>query len=184
MNFIFFKIAHILCAEKNQKEEVSIMFEKFGELNSVEELNKAAAGLKEEGDVASLIVLAEENGLDKEDAEDYAAGEMEELATVSTAALGKLKVESADLQPKEIMVDWVEYIKMQCIEKEEVARCVRKKGKTLKGCIAELLKWSFKNAYSIPEERSKAAGIKGANVKLSIPGMGQAKKIINDYYMS
>ena len=52
------------------------MFEKFGELNSVEELNKAAAGLKEEGDVASLIVLAEENGLDKEDAEDYAAGEV------------------------------------------------------------------------------------------------------------
>ena len=144
------------------------MFEKFGELNSVEELNKAAAGLKEEGDVASLIVLAEENGLDKEDAEDYAAGEMEELATVSTAALGKLKVESEDLQPKEIMVDWVEYIKMQCIEKEEVARCVRKKGKTLKGCIAELLKWSFKNAYSIPDDISKAAGIKGANVKLGI----------------
>ena len=124
------------------------------------------------------------NGLDKEDAEDYAAGEMEELATVSTAALGKLKVESADLQPKEIMVDWVEYIKMQCIEKEEVARCVRKKGKTLKGCIAELLKWSFKNAYSIPDDISKAAGIKGANVELGIPGMGQAKKIINDYYMS
>ena len=97
------------------------MFEKFGELESAEELNKAAAGLKEAGDVESLIVLAEENGLDKEDAEDYAAGEMEELATVSTAALGKLKVESADLQPKEIMVDWVEYIKMQCIEKEEVA---------------------------------------------------------------
>ena len=40
------------------------MFEKFGELNSAEELNKAAAGLKEERDVASLIVLAEENGLD------------------------------------------------------------------------------------------------------------------------
>lgn len=160
------------------------MFEKFGELNSVEELNKAAAGLKEEGDIESLIVLAEENGLDKEDAEDYAAGEMEELATVSTAALGKLKVESADLQPKEIMVDWVEYIKMQCIEKEEVARCVRKKGKTLKGCIAELLKWSFKNAYSIPDDISKKAGIKGANVELGIPGMGQAKKIINDYYMS
>ena len=86
------------------------MFEKFGELNSVEELNKAAAGLKEEGDVASLIVLAEENGLDKEDAEDYAAGEMEELATVSTAAHGRLKVESEDLKIAGVLMDWVDEI--------------------------------------------------------------------------
>lgn len=73
---------------------------------------------------------------------------------------------------------------MEGYSSQEVARCVRKKGKTLKGCIAELLKWSFKNAYSIPDDISKAAGIKGENVKLGIPGMGQAKKIINDYYMS
>ena len=67
------------------------MLEKFGELNSVEELNKAAAGLKEEGDVASIIVLAEENGLDKADAEDYAEGEMEELGKPGTGeVLGRI----------------------------------------------------------------------------------------------
>lgn len=160
------------------------MFDKFGEFNSAKELNMAAAGQKEQGDLEALIALAIENGLDKEDAEDYMNGTMDELATPLTAALGKIKVECEELKPKEIMEDWVEYIKMQCMEKPEVALKVRMKGKTLKNCIAELLKWSFKNAYSIPDDISKAAGIKGANVKLGIPGMGRAKKIIDDYYMN
>lgn len=160
------------------------MFDKFGEFDSVEELNRAAAGLKAEGDEKSLEALAIENGLDKEDAEDYMDDAIDELATPLTAALGKIKVECEELEPKEIMEDWVEYIKMQCMEKPEVAAKVRTKGKSLEGCIAELLKWSFKNAYSIPDKISQAAGIKGASVKLGIPGMGKAKKIIDEYYMS
>lgn len=43
------------------------MFDKFGEFDSAEELNKAAEGLKEEGDKESLIELAKENGIDPED---------------------------------------------------------------------------------------------------------------------
>jgi hypothetical protein len=160
------------------------MFDKFGEFNSAEELNMAAAGQKEQGDLEALIALAIENGLDKEDAEDYMDGLVDELATPCTAALGKIKVESEELKPKEIMEDWVEYIKVQCIEKPEVAERVREKGKTLKGCIAQLLKWSFSNAYSIPDDISSAAGIKNAKVKLGIPGMGRAKKIIDGYYTS
>ena len=49
-----------------------MLFERFGEFDSVEELNMTAEGLKEEGDLESLKVLAEENGLDAADAEDYA----------------------------------------------------------------------------------------------------------------
>jgi hypothetical protein len=160
------------------------MFERFGEFDSAEELNKAAEGLKNEGDLESLIILATENGLDEEDAEDYINEVVEELATPCMAALGKIKVEREELQPQEIMVDWVEYIRAQCVERQEVSEAVRKKGKTLKGCIAELLAWSFKNCYAIPDDISKAAGIKGANVKLGIPGMARAKKIIDDYYLN
>ena len=160
------------------------MFDKFGEFNSVEELNMAAAGQKEQGDMEALIALAVENGLDKEDAEDYMDDVIDEIATPLTAALGKIKIECEDLKPQEIMEDWVEYIKMQCMEKPEIAVKVRMKEKSLKNCIAELLKWSFKNAYSIPDEISQAAGIKDARVKLGIPGMGRAKKIIDEYYMS
>ena len=50
-----------------------------------------------------------------------------------TAALGKIDVECRELQPKQIMEDWVEYIKGRCMEQEKIALAVRKKGKTLKG---------------------------------------------------
>ena len=39
------------------------MFERFGEFDSAEELNLTAEGLKTEGDMESLLVLAEENGI-------------------------------------------------------------------------------------------------------------------------
>lgn len=69
------------------------MFDKFGEFDSAEELNKAAEGLKEEGDRESLIELAKENGIDPEDAEDYWNSEMQFLAASRVAAIARLKVE-------------------------------------------------------------------------------------------
>lgn len=66
------------------------MFEKFGEFDSVEELNRAAAAQKAEGDEEALVALAEENGIDKEDAEDYMDDCADELATPLMAAMGKL----------------------------------------------------------------------------------------------
>lgn len=79
------------------------MYEKFGEFNTVEELNKAAAGFLAEGDFKSLRELAEENGLDGEDAEDYIAGDMPELATPVSAALGKLSLEEKLIEKKGIV---------------------------------------------------------------------------------
>lgn len=158
------------------------MFEKFGEFDSVEELNATADGLLKEGDKESLLVLAEENGIDKEDAKDYAEGLTQEFANELMAALGKLDVECKELKPYEIMEDWVDYIRKRCMEEPEVARAVRKKGKSLKGCIAELLKWSFKNAKTVDGDIMKAAGVSGS-CKLGIPGMGTAKKMITKYYL-
>ncbi|MBE5873756.1 MAG: hypothetical protein E7287_05025, partial [Lachnospiraceae bacterium] len=59
---------------------------------------------------------------------------------------------------------------------------VRKKGKSLKGCIAQLLEWSFKNSYPVDKEITQKVGIK-YEVKLGIPGMGTAKRIIREYYL-
>lgn len=100
-----------------------------------------------------------------------------------TAALGKIEVESTELQPKEIMGDWVEYLKSQCMENELMAYSVRKKGKSLKGCIAALLKWSFGNQIPIEQEILKAAGVTADRVTLGIPGMATAKRIIREYYL-
>lgn len=158
------------------------MFEKFGEFDSADELNAAAAGLLKEGDEESLYALAEENGIDREDVEDYLEGYIEELTNTSLAAIGKINIECKGLKIEEILEDWVEYIKARCIDSTEVAIAVRKKGKSLNGCIAKLLKWSYNHMYSIPEDIKKAAGVPG-NVKLGIPGMKTAKKLIDEYYL-
>ena len=159
------------------------MFDKFGEFDSTMELNKAAAGLKAEGDMTGLVELAEENGLDKADAEDYMDDMVPELATNLLAALGKIKVERHNLKPVDIMEDWVSYIELCASESDEMAVAIRRKGKNLKGCIAELLKWAFKNQHPVDGEILKAADVKAGRVTLGIPGMGTAKKIIKEYYL-
>lgn len=47
------------------------MFDKFGEFDSYEEINRAAKAQLEEGDLEAIKTIAEENGLDPEDAEDF-----------------------------------------------------------------------------------------------------------------
>ena len=66
------------------------MDHKFGIFNTVEELNRAAAAQKAEGDMEALYALAAENGIEKADVDDYLDGAAEELATPLMAALGKL----------------------------------------------------------------------------------------------
>lgn len=159
------------------------MFEVFGEFDTFEELNMAAEGLKNEGDKDSLFKLAEENGIARGFADMYLAGGIPQLCDVATAAIGKIDAEAAELKPKEIMLDWVEYIKASCLTNEELAKAVRKKGKTLKGCIGTLLKWSFAGRYKVDKDIIAAAGIRQASVEMGIPGMGTAKKLIREYYL-
>ena len=159
------------------------MFDKFGEMDTFGEINELAENLFNEGDTASIKTMAKENGIDKEYVEMYLSGDIPVLCDAMTAALGKIDVEVADLKPKEIMEDWVEYLRGQCMENELLAFNVRKKGKSLKGCIAALLMWSFKNQQPIDKGIIKAAGVSAGKVPLGIPGMARAKQIITAYYM-
>lgn len=157
------------------------MFDIFGEFDSFEEINQAAEGQFNEGDLESLKILAKENGIPEEYADMYAEGMIPYLCDAQTAALGKIDIESAELKPKEIMEDWVEYLKY-LVDDEKIALRIRKKGKSLKGMIAALLTWSFGNQQKIDKDILEAAGVK-ARVTLGIPGMGRAKQIIKDYYL-
>lgn len=159
------------------------MFDRFGEFDSAAELNASAEGLLKEGDTESLYLLAQENGIDKEDAEDYINGDAPELANVLMAAYGKLAVEAAELKPQEIMEDWMQYIRVRCQEDQEMVAAVRRKGKSLKGCIGALLKWSFNHQTAIDKDIIKAAGVSAGRVTLGIPGIGRAKQIITQYYL-
>lgn len=158
------------------------MFDKFGEFDSADELNRAAAAQRKEGDDEAILMIAEENGIDREDAMDFIEGSVVAFVTPLMAAYGKLDIESAELHPYEIMEDWIQYIKLRCAEDPDMAVAVRRKGKYLKGCIAALLEWSMKNAKPVDKEILKAVKI-SYKVSLGIPGMGRAKQIITDYYM-
>ena len=159
------------------------MFDKFGEFDSCEEINELAENLFNEGDMESIKIVAVENGISEEYADMYLQGDIPFLCDALTAAMGKLDVECQELKPQEVMEDWVEYLRGQCMEDEDMAVAVRKKGKSLKGCIGALLKWSFGNQRQIDKEIIKAAGVNAGRVTLGIPGMGRAKQIIRDYYL-
>lgn len=159
------------------------MFDKFGEFDSYSEINELAENLFNEGDIDSLKEMAKENGIQEDFVDMYLQGDIPVLCDQLTAALGKIDAEAAELKPKEIMEDWVEYLRGQCMENEVLAHQVRKKGKSLKGCIAALLLWSFKNQIPVDNEIKKAAGVTAGRVTLGIPGMARAKQIITGYYM-
>lgn len=158
------------------------MYERFGEFNSADEINKKAMELLEKNDEDGLKVLAKENGIGEDMVILLISGDSEMICDDETAAFGKIEVEIEELKAEEIMLDWAEYIK-GCIVKEPViAKAVRQKGKSLRGCISELLKWSFKNAKPVDKEICKKAAVP-EKITLGIPGMGRAKKIIREYYL-
>lgn len=119
------------------------MYEKFGEFDSADEINKLAKELKELGGKADILILAKENGIEKDDVDDYMEGYVDALTNNLMAAVGKLDVESEEYKIKNVLKDWVDELKAECMESEELARAVRRKGKGLDGFIALLADTGF-----------------------------------------
>ena len=116
------------------------LFEKFGEFDSVEELNRAAAGQLAEKDIEALEELAKENGIEDGDVYDYVDGYTEELAT---AALGRISVEIEEIRKKisrENMSCLIiaDMTKSLCPTNEKLVKGIMKKGKRIKK-IAEAM---------------------------------------------
>lgn len=107
-----------------------MMFTKFGEMNSCKEINELAENLFKEGDIKSLKEMAAENGIPEDMVDMYLQGGIPQLCEAMDAALGKIDIEVRELKPQEIMLDWVEYLRGQCMENEMLAFQVRKKGKS------------------------------------------------------
>ena len=167
------------------------MFDKFGEFDSAEELNRAAAAQFKEGDEKAIYDIAEENGIDKEDTEDFMDGFIQELVTVRSAAIGKLKVESEDLELKGIVIDWKDALIEECMESEEMCMAVRKKDKSLKCCLAKLIRFAFENKVQVSNKivsvtkvthNGKEENLRGP-LFLGIPSKADTKKLIREYYL-
>ncbi len=159
------------------------MYEKFGEFDSFGDINELAENLFNEGDLDSIKLLAKENGIPEDFVEMYIEGDIPVLCDAMTAAVGKLDVEAADMKIQGLMLDWLDYIKVQCGENTILAYKVRNKGKSLAGCIGELLKYSFANQWTVPETIRKEAKVTAGRVTFGVPNMAKAKEIIMDYYL-
>ena len=157
------------------------MFEKFGEFDSFEEINRAAAAQYKEGDLEAIKELAIENGLEAEDAKDLIGGIVDELCNVSMAALGKLKVEAAALDLPFEFTQWVDMLREKCFINETLARGVRKKGKKLTVVLGQLLKASSENCKKVPEEIARAAGVQNP-CYIGTVDRQQFDKIVMKYY--
>lgn len=144
------------------------MFDVFGEMESAEELNQAAAGLLQEGDKKGILTLAKENGIDKELAEAYAAGELPYLTDDTMAAIGKIDMELPAMEKTygataRCVAD---YVKGKC-ENALFAKKVRRKGKSLEGVL--------KNMYQAASKEKRVG-----NCACIPPNAGF--KLIRDYY--
>lgn len=158
------------------------MFDKFGEFDSYEEINRAAEAQFNQGDVDAIRMIAEENGLDKEDAEDFIAGDVEELTTPLLAAMGKLTVEAKELKLEGFMSDIKESIFKWCEEDNTLCLAVRKKGKCLAECLGKILKVAFESKIQLSDKVVKAAGLRPP-IYLGIPSKADMKKIVIKYYV-
>lgn len=113
------------------------MFDTFGEFNSAEEINEAAAGLLAEGDTENILLLAKENGIDEEIAKAYIEGEIPVIADTLMAAVGKIEIERSGITDpffRDMKDDMINYLLTACSD-DQMARAIRKKSKSLKGCF-------------------------------------------------
>lgn len=164
------------------------MFDKFGEFDSAEEINRAAEAQLKEGDWDAIKAIAEENGIDKEDAEDYIDGYIESLVTTLSAACGKIKVEAAELKLTGVLLDWVDEIRLMCTEDVEFAKAVRKKGKDLTGYIAKTAESGYENRAvvdkRIVEKAKKIKSIVGNHeFAIGIPNKKARRDLAKAYYL-
>lgn len=110
------------------------MFDKFGEMDSAAEINMAADGLLKENDTENIIILAKENGIDEEDARDFINGDVQELCTDLMAAVGKLQMETDEINKDDKGIERmpllliIQMTKTMCTD-QELAKAIRKKGK-------------------------------------------------------
>ena len=165
--------------------------EKF---KTVKELNDKAAELKSAGDLSELVKLAEENGLEKEDAEDYMDSDDPEdcLCNATMAAIGRLNMEEQDLHLESQMKDWKDCIVQMLTDypvdhagedRDTLANAVFSPDKKLLDVLAAGLKLSSENRITVDMRIIKAAGLPESAAYIGMCGRDDLKRIILDYYM-
>lgn len=165
-----------MAEKKEEKKE-----KKFGPFKSADEINAKAAELLAAGDVDGIKELAKETGIDEEDAQDYADGIVSTLCNDLMAALGRIKVESEELDIFGPFEMWRDFIVEGINTDVFFGRNVMDPEKTLVGAFAAVIKEESKSRKTIDKKICKAAGIP-ENVQASTLNKKQQIGIIRKYY--
>ncbi len=165
------------------------MFEKFGNLDTADAINKVAEEIKATGDEEKLKAFCEENGIDQEDAEDYMDGVIDELVTPLSAALGKLRAEEAYLKLGGILTDWVDELRNECVNDEKMQQAVRSSSKELAGYIAALAENGYENRCVVSPvivKQTKTINklLNGHEFSIGVPDKATRLQLMKDYYLS
>ena len=129
------------------------MFEKFGEFDSWQEINKAAVGFLEEGDAKSLFALAKENGFGEAEVSDYVEGETPTLCTATSAAIARLALELENTKENKDMMrviyDMTQSMVMDELgeDKQPLSEAVTKKGRRMDKILEKMREEARKNQH-------------------------------------
>ena len=130
------------------------LFEKFGEMDSAEEIQAAAEGLLNEGDMESLKALAKENGFDEDDVEDWE--DFGVVITPAQAAVGKLMIEADDLKfPKDIEKQ-LNALRREFMAEDTNAGMIQMYLDGFEGdyvCVAQIYQEALHNPFTDPSRR-------------------------------
>lgn len=160
----------------------------YKEFDSVEALNKEAEKLLKAGNEKEIINLAINQGIDKDEAQDYIDGIVDTFATANMAAMGKLSIKEKELKIEGILKDWMNTIRRVVLEDKDIAEKVYRK--SVEGCLTEMLAYSFENKVKVPDAIASVTTvtINGKKEKMrtpvymGVPNSTDARQIVQKYY--
>ena len=156
------------------------MFDTYGKMTSLKQLNDKAALLKQAGDLEGLETLAKENGLCMVDAEWYMHGRKSQLTYLADAAMGRLRVEldGIDLKGSIMICGMIEMLRYAVRDNVEVQKAVMKSDKSSVDCLCRLMEALVQTPDREPADLTPWG-------KLAIPDLSKksVKEIVEAYYL-
>lgn len=155
------------------------MFDTYGKMTSLEQLNEKAALLKQEGNLEGLVTLAKENGLCMVDAEWYMEGKSQ-LAYLADAAMGRLRAELDGIDSREsIMIcGMIGMLRQVVRDNTELQKAVMRSDKSAVDCLCRLMEALVQAPDRMPSDLTPWG-------KLAIPDLSQksVREIVEEYYL-
>jgi len=148
---------------------------------TLRELNLQAAMLKGKGDLEGVIRLAEANGLTVRTAERYLMGEEPTLTTQKELAIGRLLLESVDLDLRQsvVLTGILIMVNKAVREDPKLQEAVISNKRSLLGCVGHLLRLQSKAQNELPDEIAAVCGLTAIQ---DIPEWA-AREAIKEYYL-